>query len=758
MDFGDRPEDVQIAARVLGSMREGGAAPDSDTASTSTTAMTSDREEGMSALSSQTSLTPQDDPSMTAGPSSSEFLPRLQNAHPLFDSALRAYSSTKASSRVVKFGAEMMENTIMRVGERLVGEGIDEFAVRQLDRLDRYRRPSQSSSTETAPMRRKKTLDGTGSEVDSPTGEADWRSANMDVDERVGGWLESSSASHSPSYPSSSQYRSPPPSSAPSRPRSRSRSRSRSRTPTSHQPETPQPSQELLPTPNSRWQSLIMATPGVAAAVRISDDSRRRLRFVLGWLGYATQHIDGQILILRDLIASLQPLTPAEGPHDPGPEDEEAESSRGSGASSSRTASASASNSTSRASSASTSRASASTSRASSAQAHQASQTVNSIKKDLVTTVRQVVGVVSQYGGKGVLQPDARNRVRGFILGLPSRWRMTAPAVQTPGAAGAAADGHFSGPTSGSRKAKGKAGHEVSGSANTSATSSPRVRPYELPAPGPAHPHSHARHSSGDTNGHSRHSSAGADARADANATVLAAQRILVLATESLDMMRGVTSVVKDSLDRADAWVGRLGIPSSQGTPGDAHDADRERESFLRSRESFLGARESLLGARESAVRETGEDPATGLGLSRSSSTSSLRGLLDSTFPQGLEGQAGANGHGGFANGQGGFANGHSEHVNGHGHARHGSGSRLPELKLGIPEHRMNGTVEQRVNDTVEHRMEDGTPSAFAQGLPPLGSPTMAGSPSLAPRVGNLSLRDEAMHGSRPGSAMDLDS
>jgi len=39
-----------------------------------------------------------------------------------------------------------------------------------------------------------------------------------------------------------------------------------------------------------------------------------------------------------------------------------------------------------------------------------------------------------------------------------------------------------------------------------------------------------------------------------------AAQRILALATESLDMMRGVTGVVKDSLDRADAWVERLRI------------------------------------------------------------------------------------------------------------------------------------------------------------------------------------------------------
>ena len=70
----------------------------------------------------------------------------------------------------------------------------------------------------------------------------------------------------------------------------------------------------------------------------------------------------------------------------------------------------------------------------------------------------------------------------------------------------------------------------------------------------------------------------------------------------------------------------------------------------------------------------------------------------------------------------------------------------------------MNGTVERRMDGTVEHRMEDGTPSAFAQGLPPLGSPSTAGSPSLAPRVGSLSLRDEEMNANRPGSAMDLDS
>jgi hypothetical protein len=40
-----------------------------------------------------------------------------------------------------------------------------------------------------------------------------------------------------------------------------------------------------------------------------------------------------------------------------------------------------------------------------------------------------------------------------------------------------------------------------------------------------------------------------------ASAALVASQRILALATESLDMMRNVTGVVKDSLDRADAYV-----------------------------------------------------------------------------------------------------------------------------------------------------------------------------------------------------------
>ena len=47
----------------------------------------------------------------------------------------------------------------------------------------------------------------------------------------------------------------------------------------------------------------------------------------------------------------------------------------------------------------------------------------------------------------------------------------------------------------------------------------------------------------------------GENVRVPAGTALVAAQRILALATESLDMMRNVTGVMKDSLHRAEAFV-----------------------------------------------------------------------------------------------------------------------------------------------------------------------------------------------------------
>ena len=47
----------------------------------------------------------------------------------------------------------------------------------------------------------------------------------------------------------------------------------------------------------------------------------------------------------------------------------------------------------------------------------------------------------------------------------------------------------------------------------------------------------------------------GENVRVPVGTALVAAQRILALATESLDMMRNVTGVMKDSLDRTEAYV-----------------------------------------------------------------------------------------------------------------------------------------------------------------------------------------------------------
>jgi hypothetical protein len=186
-----------------------------------------------------------------------------------------------------------------------------------------------------------------------------------------------------------------------------------------------------------------------------------------------------------------------------------------------------------------------------------------------VHTIRQVVDVVSKYAG-GALPEPARGRVRGFILKLPQRW---ASKASGPGVAGAgagsgglglgerereretvAAAGTGTGALrrpGGQRRAAqrergmgaGADGGVRSGPSSraTSPSASPRV----------------ARAVVGNGAASSGADGSGGNA-VSASAALVASQRILALATESLDMMRNVTGVVKESLDRADAYVSSL--------------------------------------------------------------------------------------------------------------------------------------------------------------------------------------------------------
>lgn len=170
------------------------------------------------------------------------------------------------------------------------------------------------------------------------------------------------------------------------------------------------------------------------------------------------------------------------------------------------------------------------------------------VRRDIVHTIRQVVDVVSKYAG-GALPEPARNRVRGFILKLPQRWATKAGPAPATGALGVAGHGTATARRVGGRRAahreRGTGAPEPGvrsgpSSRAPSPSSSPRMTRAVL---GSTHP----RH--GDTVEH------GHGEAVSASAALLASQRILTLATESLDMMRNVTGVVKDSLDRADAYV-----------------------------------------------------------------------------------------------------------------------------------------------------------------------------------------------------------
>lgn len=161
-------------------------------------------------------------------------------------------------------------------------------------------------------------------------------------------------------------------------------------------------------------------------------------------------------------------------------------------------------------------------------------QTLTAVKRDVVGTIRQVVDVVSKYAG-GALPEPARTRVRQFILHLPQQWANTAHRQ-----AHNAVPAHNGGQSKGPNKRRRRDNVGDTGSAASTAPSSPFQSPrVNANLSLPAIP-------SGST--HRPVSSM----RPTAVSATAAAQRILTLATESLDMMRNVTGVFKESLDRAE--------------------------------------------------------------------------------------------------------------------------------------------------------------------------------------------------------------
>ncbi|RPD64490.1 Opi1-domain-containing protein [Lentinus tigrinus ALCF2SS1-7] len=556
MALADEDESVRIAVRALGDMRN--STHNNSTSSPSTSFQTTPALSITSATSSPSLSSPSlmeeedlreedeerrqqlssvdgDREAMAREREGDEWksLSRVSNL-PLVSGALRAYEHSKASSRVVKvrlrhplllYGAEMMESSMKSISrpviDRLPVNQLDEFACRQLDRLGSYARRTSSRDRSRSES------------VDTPDPRRPWEDRDISMTRR-----DSSSSTSRTTEDDDARSRglaTSPTTSYASGP-------IESRTPTPHSTTSSQPERPTLPPAStltqqadaqesqvaqrSRWQAVFLEAGGISAA--ISEESMRRLKYCLQWLQYATAQIDAQILVLRNFIVSLQPngTSPNGAPI-----------------------------------------------------SAQHLRTLQAAKRDVVDTVRQVVDVVSRYAG-GALPEPARSRVRAFILHLPRRWA-AASSNGIEGPHPATAQGH---------------GHDARGESTATSSSSVRgrhrgVAPYSY-GPGEAGPSPRSRPASratspvrGATRSHAHGRQGSSNATGGTPPTVdgatQAAQKILTLATESLDMLRSVTGVFKDSLDRADIWVERLRVVGLQRGQNGAADIDPENDPML---------------------------------------------------------------------------------------------------------------------------------------------------------------------------------
>ncbi len=189
---------------------------------------------------------------------------------PLVHPALRAYDYAKANSRVVKFGAEVMEGTVKTVTrpviDRLPVNQLDEFACRQLDRFGRYGGKPEEM---TSPMQVEAGPDSSGPSR---------HEVNSVQRGRKRLWLENETRDP-PSRDSSVGNQDAP--NEVTHP-SGSRYSGESYWNTIAQQQQQSGSQEVQIVSRSRWQAVLLEAGGIGAAV--SEESMKRLKYCLQWL------------------------------------------------------------------------------------------------------------------------------------------------------------------------------------------------------------------------------------------------------------------------------------------------------------------------------------------------------------------------------------------------------------------------------------------------------------------------------------------
>lgn len=485
-----------------------------------------------------------------------DFLKRVSHL-PLVRGTLRAYELGKQHSKVVKYGAGLVESSVKTIsrpvvsrlgaslGERGV-EQLDDFACRQLDRI--Y--PSAVASPSKEEKR------GILEEVDRKDKE-EWQNASpeerekrrkaytaLQLEERertlmanelrqrrgkgTNLEIETAGAARNSAVASSSGSNGRDDSSMDDEDEDANKARASS---SSKAAVVRANAAQTLPFRNSRWGSMLVeagATAGGLSAA-MSEESMKSLKYCLQWLQYATAHIEHQITILRDLIVKLN-----HGELD---------------------------------------------------MSGTAVQNLTYIKGDVVNTIRGVVDVIGKYAGSALPEP-ARNSVKAFILSLPARW-----ATVNRSSAASSPTGYFGGsPSSPSFSSA-----HISGGPQS-----------------PTHLAASARYRNGAGSPRDQMQMA---------ATAQAANRILTLAIESLDILRSVTIVFGESLDRADLWVERLRILGLQRKR--QHEANAAEQHQIAAGPS--SAAPHWESARGSSMRGRAESPGGESDVSMGTSASTKR-------------------------------------------------------------------------------------------------------------------------------------
>ena len=139
---------------------------------------------------------------------------------------------------------------------------------------------------------------------------------------------------------------------------------------------------------NSSWQSrLVLSTSGLSVAM--SEESLRSLKYCLGWLRWANEHIGKVIMALKSVLEQYEHTPPPGTTIDSGDGGEKGNSLI----------------------------------RRSDAERVALNAKVAELKKDVLKTLKNVVDIVSKYAG-GALPENARILVRKHLTSLPQRFRL----------------------------------------------------------------------------------------------------------------------------------------------------------------------------------------------------------------------------------------------------------------------------------------------------------------------------------------------